>query len=273
MLGPYDVLVIVALALGWFAGRSKGFAWQVSGIATLFLGFVAAAAGAGSVAPFFPDAWPQDLRRYAAWTAIYASVSIAIYVATLALSKKLKQLELDELDRRFGGALGAAKAGLLVAALSLVAVAGSERAREFVQASSSGWLLAQVGTAARPLLPERIGKALDRSLERLDPHPEDAAPTTPATHPTAPALPTTPVRPVGPRPTSPPPRVDGGPVGASPRPAPTRPSRPPKPAPSPDAPITTDTPAMDDGESGGDDEPDPSPTPARPEPRDPLIPR
>src|SRR4051812_24557155 len=104
MLGPYDVLVIAVLAVGWALGRAKGFAWQLSGIATLAVGFLAAAAGSSVVARLFPDAWPLDVRRFAAWTAIYAAVTVAIYLLTLALQKKLKDLQLDDLDRRFGGA-------------------------------------------------------------------------------------------------------------------------------------------------------------------------
>lgn len=283
MLGPYDLLVLAVLGVGYFMGRAKGLAWQLSGIATLVLGFVAATAGAKMVAPLFPNAWSQDLKRYAAWTAIYASVSIAIYLLTLALSKKLKQLELDELDRRFGGALGAVKAGLLLAALSLVAVAGSERAREFVQDSTSGLLLAHVGSLARPVLPDKIGRALDRSLERLEPNGPSAPPALPAPANDGSSAPApVPSRPARPHPSLAP-RLNGaGP--ASPRPAqPARPNRP-SPAASPVAPEPPEAPSMDDPDGGDDETPSRPPTrrpkdgdedepPSKPEPRDPLAPR
>jgi uncharacterized membrane protein required for colicin V production len=276
MPGPFDVLVLAVLAVGYVLGRAKGFAWQVSGIATLALGFVAATVGSRAVAGFFPDAWPLDARRFAGWTAIYALVSIAIYVVTLGLSKKLKDLQLDDLDRRFGGTLGAVKAGLGLAAVSVVLVAGSEQALGFVQASVSGRLLARVGMLARPLLPDRIGSALERSLQRIDPEATatgDPAPARPA--PLPPAPPTT-----GPAPQRPP-------LGAARPPRPrqclaprldesTKPA--PRPAPTP-APSTTPDDSMggDDDEapskpdSGKTIEPEPEASPS-PEPLDPLAP-
>jgi uncharacterized membrane protein required for colicin V production len=260
MLGPYDVLVLAVLAIGWVLGRAKGFAWQVSGIATLVLGFIAATAGSSSLAPFFPDTWPLDLRRFAAWTAIYGGVSVVIYLITLALSKKLKELELDDLDRRFGGTLGAVKSGLALTVVSLVAVAGSERARTFVQRSLSGFALARVGSIARPLLPEKIAAALDRCLERIDP---DAALPRPGERP-SPAPPTLPSRSVGspgPRPrTTLAPRLDGGNTPRPPAPSPSPPSEPPE--------MDDDPPPPRD--SGKTIEPEPAPSAS--EPLDPLAP-
>jgi uncharacterized membrane protein required for colicin V production len=257
MFGPYDVLVLAVLAVGYVAGRSKGFAWQVSGIATLVFGLIAAAAGSRVVARFFPDAWNEDVRRFAAWVAIYAVVEIAIYLVTLALSKKIKEHELDDLDKRWGGTLGAVRWGLGLGAVSIVLVAGSERAQGFVQESLSGPLLARIAIVARPLLPEKIGAALERTIQRIDPN---------ATAPSPSPVPSrAPVRPSGP--STPPP------IARRPR----TPASTPVPAASPSAP-DLDAPATDDDppppprkprDSGKTIEPEPE---ASPEPRDPLAP-
>ncbi|MEZ0230975.1 MAG: hypothetical protein ACAI25_20315, partial [Planctomycetota bacterium] len=58
--GPYDLVVVVTLGAGFFHGRAKGLSWQLSGIATLVLGYLAATAGSSLLAPLFPDAWPLD---------------------------------------------------------------------------------------------------------------------------------------------------------------------------------------------------------------------
>jgi uncharacterized membrane protein required for colicin V production len=256
-LGPYDLFVLVALVLGFLHGRSKGLSWQVSGIATLGLGYLGATAGAAVLPPLFPDAWPDDVKKLSAWIATYALVSVAIYVLTLKLSKKLKENELEELDRRFGGALGALKAALLVAVVSLVAITTSERARTLVKQSVSGPVLARVAFAAQPLLPKKIGDAVADVAGQIAPEPmPDPRPA-----------------PVKPAPTT---TVAPGPVAPKPVPKPVtpKPTQPARPLPgtneleSPPPPLPPPPPAPETGDEGDDMD-----TPKEPkEPQDPLAP-
>ncbi|HZV01924.1 MAG TPA: CvpA family protein [Planctomycetota bacterium] len=235
--GPYDVLVVGALVAGFIHGRAKGFAWQVSGIATLGLGYLGASAGAAFLFPLFPDAWPVDLKKLAAWIGTYIVVTVAVYLATLRLEEKIKEKKLEELDRRFGGALGATKAALILAVISLAAIATSERAREMVKESGSGPLLARVAFAARPLLPERMGRAVGRVASDIEPPEPEPAPPPPPPRP----LPVAPPRPV-----------------PHPRPLPVESAPPPLPEPKP----------PEDHE----DTMPPADPPEPPEPPDPLAP-
>jgi uncharacterized membrane protein required for colicin V production len=253
--GPFDLVVVVVLVAGFIHGRSKGLAWQLSGIATLALGYVAAAAGSSVLAPIFPDAWPIDVKRFAAWIAVYALVSVGVYLVTLKLSKKIKEHELEELDRRFGGALGAFKAGLLLAVVSLVTIATSERARALVKESASGVLLARAAYAARPLLPAKIGEAVAKIAGEIAPEPLPApAPARP--QPPRPAPPQ-----AAPR-TTPPARPLAGQHRLQPAPPP-----PPPPAPSPRKPAFEDESNAGDDEPGMNDDED-----KKSEPADPLLP-
>ncbi len=236
--GPYDVLVVGALVAGFIHGRAKGFAWQVSGIATLGLGYVGASAGAAVLFPLFPDAWPVDLKKLAAWIGTYVVVTVGVYLATLRLEEKIKEKKLEELDRRFGGALGATKAALILAVISLAAIATSERAREMVKESGSGPLLARVAFAARPLLPERMGKAVGRVASDIEPPEPEPAPPAPPPPPPKP-LPVPPPRPVAPRPRPVP--VESAPPPPLPEPRPAEdhedtmpPPDPPEPPEAPD---------------------------------------
>jgi len=276
MFGAYDLVVILALVLGYFVGRAKGFVWQLSGIATLALGYVAASALWRPVAAAFPGDWPADLRSFAAWAAIYAVVSIGVYLVSLKLEKRIRELEFEELDRRFGGALGAVKAGLLVLVCSLVAVAVSAKARDAIRVSPSGRVLARAGVALRFLLPDRVGDAMGECLKDMEPNPvAEPTPARPVTGPTTPG----PRPSVRPKPVTP---VESAPVPV--KPAPARPTPEPEssemPKEDPNAGDGEDTPARPGTSREAKPDPpekdDPLAPPRRktPEPaRDPLAPR
>ncbi|MBI3725021.1 CvpA family protein [bacterium] len=256
MIGAFDLVVVVALVLGYLVGRAKGFLWQLSGILTLALGYVFAAALSRLVARAFPGSWPEDLRSFAAWAAIYAVVSIGVYLVFMKLQKRIRELEFEELDRRFGGALGAVKAGLLVLVVSVVFVTASANARDVVRASPSGRLLARAGVTVRFLLPDRVGDKFGECLENLRPEPvaADAAKPAPAPAPV-------PARPApAPRP--------------APRPRPTELERAPAPSIEPDVPEKPrDDPNAGDGEETPARSPAPRETkPAPAEKDDPLTP-
>jgi uncharacterized membrane protein required for colicin V production len=254
--GPYDLVALVVLLAGFVHGRTKGFAWQLSGIATLALGYAAATAGAVVLSPLFPDAWTPDLKRFAAWVVTFAIVSVAVYFVTLRLSKKIKEHELEELDKRFGGALGALKAGLILAAVSLVAIASSERALGLVKESASGQLLARAAFAARPVLPTEIGKAVARVAGRIIPEDDEGPPPrgAPRVQPLMPV--TKPIKvPSAVPPKEPPPPIAGTQAVDPPRE---------EPMPLPQAPAAGKPEAEDHDHEDSVGEP--------PEPRDPLAP-
>jgi uncharacterized membrane protein required for colicin V production len=185
LLGIYDLLTLGVLVLGYAMGRSRGFAWQVSGLITLVVG------GLCATVLSRPLAGPLGgglLGRFAAWVLLYAAVAVCLYVLTLKFKHKLEELEYDELDRRFGGALGATKAVAMFGIVTLVAVSLSPRVEAAVKRSLAGRALRSIVHELRPLWPEKIYEAFGPYLEdpQEDPVPEqEPASTSASTDPPA----------------------------------------------------------------------------------------
>ncbi|MEZ6185533.1 MAG: CvpA family protein [Planctomycetota bacterium] len=179
-MGVFDLLVIGVGCVGYALGRARGLAWQVSGILTLLVGGAAATALCRPVGALFTDG---ILGRFVGWIAVYAIVATALYVLTLSFREKLKEIEFDELDKRFGGVLGAIKALAVLAVITLVAVPLSPRVARAVKRTPSGRALAKVVEELEGLLPERIPETFAAPVSEApgadaeaDAEPEPAAP-------------------------------------------------------------------------------------------------
>jgi len=152
-VGLFDVVVIGVALVGYALGRARGLAWQISGLLTLLLGGVSATVLCRPVGALFSDG---ILGRFVGWIAVYLVVATALYVLTLSFREKLKEIEFDELDKRFGGVLGAVKALAVLAVITVIAVPLSPRVAKAVKPTLSGRVLGKVVVETRALFPERI---------------------------------------------------------------------------------------------------------------------
>lgn len=242
VVGVYDLLTLGIGFAGYALGRSRGLAWQASGLATLVGGGLCATALATPLGPAFAEG---VAGRFAAWIVVYVAVATCLYVITLRFKHKLKELEYDELDKRFGGLFGAIKGLLVFAVITLVSAGLSQRIAGAVKRSACGQALRALVHEVRPALPEQVHDAFGPWLDPMDGGPG-------ATTPPAPRWPTD-ERSPAPRTEAPPPapRTEARPTPPGPV-APTPPTPPVAGPPAPPTPKPT---------------PKPAPTPARPAPR------
>jgi hypothetical protein len=217
LIGVFDLLTLAVAVVGYALGRSRGFAWQVSGLVTLVGGAICATVLSRPLGPLFGEG---ILGAFAAWVVIYAVIAICLYVLTLRFKGKLEDMEFDELDRRFGGLLGGFKALAAFGVVTLVAVPLSSGVERSVKGSVAGRALQATVHELRPLLPERIHDAFGPYLDRVEgdsdtepsatPSPTTSPPAAPPSSPASPAptrAPAPPVRQPSSAQASPTPRV------------------------------------------------------------------
>jgi uncharacterized membrane protein required for colicin V production len=174
MLGVFDVVTAVVAAVGYGIGCKRGLVWQLSGILTLVVGGACATILCQPLGPLILDGL---LGRFVAWVGIYAVVAVCLYLLSLRLKHRLEDMELDELDERFGGMLGVFKALLVFGIIVLIAVGVSDRVAGAVRASASGRALHAVVHELRPYFPELIDRALQpRDSQATGPQPTEAQP-------------------------------------------------------------------------------------------------
>jgi uncharacterized membrane protein required for colicin V production len=169
----FDVVTLAVGAVGYALGRSRGLVWQASGLLTLVGGGLCATVLSRPLGRQFADG---VAGRFVAWVVVYAVVAVCLYVLTLKFKNRIKELEYDELDRRFGGMVGVVKALAVFGLVTLVAAAVAPRLAERVKASISGQALRAVVHEARAALPDQIHDAFGPWLDAVD-GPPPAAPS------------------------------------------------------------------------------------------------
>ena len=261
-MGLFDLFTITVAVVGYLVGRHRGLVWQVSGVGTLALGGLCATILCRPLGTVFADG---ILGRFVAWVAVYVTVAICLYVLTLKLKGKIKELEFDELDKRFGGMAGSLKALIAFAVMTLIAVAISDGVRGAVKASATGRSLSYLVHEFQPLLPEKIHDAFGPYLDRVHPNaPNSSGQTTPK-----------PERPVSQNPTPPVQRQPTAPPTKQPTPKQSTPQQPvPVRQPEPSLPRLQPEPETEPREESTpvhDTAPDPFDTAN--DPPDPLAPR
>lgn len=163
---PYDIAMLIVLAGATLFGFMKGMAWQVASLASLVASYFVALRFSDDLAPQIGLEPP--LNRFAAMAIIYLGTSLAIWLVFRVVAGLIDKVRLKEFDRQVGALFGAAKGVLWCLVITLVAVSVSERARELVLQSKSGYYMAQLIDRAEAVMPPEVHQVLGPYLDRLD---------------------------------------------------------------------------------------------------------
>ena len=152
----YAIIVLLAISIG--VGVFRGAIREVINIAGWVVAFVLAHTFAATLAAYFADWMSEPSYRIAtAWLAIFMATLIVAGLIASLLSELVRKLGLGGLDRIVGAAIGTARGGLIILALTLAA--GMTRFPQttlWKNAASTAWL-ETVALHARALLPESLG--------------------------------------------------------------------------------------------------------------------
>jgi uncharacterized membrane protein required for colicin V production len=174
-LGVFDLVTLGVGAVGYLLGRSRGLLWQASGLLTLIGGGLCATVLSRPLGHLFAAG---VAGRFVAWLAVYVVVAVCLYVLTLKFKARIKELEYEELDWRFGGLFGVIKGLTIFALITLIAAGVTPRIAGPVKASYAGQALRAIVHELRPLVPEQVHEAFGPWLDAVDePPPVTQAPT------------------------------------------------------------------------------------------------
>lgn len=163
----YDLVMLVIFAGAILFGAWKGLAWQVASVAAIFVSYLVALQFRGPVANLIKVQPP--LNSFIAMFAIYALVSLAIWIGFGYVRSFIERFYLKSFDRQAGALLGALKGAILCIVITMFAVTllGESRRREICQ-SKSGLLIARSINQLKGIMPKEIHPVLAPYLDRFD---------------------------------------------------------------------------------------------------------
>lgn len=163
----YDLIMLVIFAGAILFGAWKGLAWQVASLAAIFVSYIVALRFRGTIGQMIRVDPP--LNQFIAMFAIYAVVSLGIWIGFGYIKAFIERFSLRGFDRQAGAILGALKGALLCIVVTMFAVTllGESR-REQICQSKSGLLIARSINQLKAVMPKEIHPMLAPYLNRFD---------------------------------------------------------------------------------------------------------
>jgi uncharacterized membrane protein required for colicin V production len=162
----YDILTLAILGYTTIRGAAKGFVWQVAAIAALVLCFAFAGPLSLVVAPVITLQPP--LNRWVAMLIIYLGFSFLSFATARNLRTWIEKARFVEFDRHLGTVFGFIKGFTICLVLTFFIVTLSERARETILHSRSGYIAAVVMDRLHPVMPRELHDVLEPYIHKLD---------------------------------------------------------------------------------------------------------
>ncbi len=163
----YDIVMIVILLLAIWRGGVRGIVWQVAGIASIICCFLFAGRLTPEVAPLLPGLEPP-MDRWAAMLILYLGFSLIIFGAARVIRGWMEENKVEALDRHLGALFGLVKGVAFCLVVTFFLVTASDRMREQVMESKSGYAAAIVMDRLHPYMPDAVHDLLEPYIHQLD---------------------------------------------------------------------------------------------------------
>lgn len=163
----YDLVCLIIVGICAWRGMAKGFVWQLAAIAGIVLCFFFAEAVSIVVAPM--TGLEPPLSRWVSILGLYVVGSFAAFAIARLIQDGLEKAKFEDYDRHLGAVFGFVKGATLCLVLSFFMFTLSERTRETVVHSHSGYASAVLLHKLDPVMPEGLHKILDPYVEGFDP--------------------------------------------------------------------------------------------------------
>jgi membrane protein required for colicin V production len=118
----FDLVVVIIVGLSVLLSLIRGLVREVLALAAWVVAFLAANVLSSQIAPWMPEALPNDeLRLLAGFLCVFVGVLIAMSVLAILASKLVKSAGLGVEDRLLGGMFGLARGLMVVMIIVLLA--------------------------------------------------------------------------------------------------------------------------------------------------------
>lgn len=157
-----DGCAVLVIAIAAWKGAAKGAVWQLA-----VLGSIAACVMiAGEATPRLEQEIPlaQPLKHWVAIAAVYAVISLIVFLLARTIRGWLEKVKFVEYDRHWGAILGAIKGTILVLVGTCLLLVVAPSTHAMIRESVTGAVTNQAIQHAAPMLPEKLATALQKAM-------------------------------------------------------------------------------------------------------------
>jgi len=161
-----DGCAVLMIALAAWKGAAKGAIWQLAVLGSI----VVCVLVAGELTPHLEQEIPlaQPLRHWVALAAVYAGISLVVFLLARAIRGWLEKARFVEYDKHWGAILGAVKGAILVLVVTCLLLIIAPSSHGMIRESVTGAITNQTIQYAAPMLPGRLADALRKAIDSSD---------------------------------------------------------------------------------------------------------
>jgi membrane protein required for colicin V production len=163
----FDIVLIAILVAATVFGAIKGFAWQLTSIASIVVSYAVAYKFREPLSQSIDAAAPWN--RFLAMLILFVGTSLLIWVIFRMVRRSIDRLKLHEFDQHVGAVFGLLKGGLYCVLLTLFAVTlAGDKVRSMVVQSRGGHAIAGLLTKSEAVIPPEVLAFVDPYLQKFD---------------------------------------------------------------------------------------------------------
>ena len=158
-----DGCAVLVIAIAAWKGAAKGAVWQLA-----VLGSIAACILlAGEATPHIEQEIPLDqpLKHWVAVAAVYAGISLVVFLLARTIRGWLEKVKFVEYDRHWGAILGAVKGTILVLVVTCLLLIMAPSTHAMIRESVTGAVTNRTVQHVAPMLPEKLAHALQQAMD------------------------------------------------------------------------------------------------------------
>ena len=157
-----DGCAVLVIALSTWKGAAKGAIWQLAVVGSIALCIL----GAGELTPHIEQEIPfdQPLKHWVAIGAVYAGISLVVFLLARTIRSWLEKIRFLEYDRHWGAILGAVKGAILVLVVTCLLLIMAPSTHNMIRTSVTGAVTNQAVQYIAPLLPAKLVFALQNAI-------------------------------------------------------------------------------------------------------------
>jgi uncharacterized membrane protein required for colicin V production len=163
----YDLVMVVILIVAAYRGGTRGIVYQLAAIATRVCCFLFAGRLAPQLATLLPGLEPP-WNRWSAMFLLYVGFSFITFGTARILHGWIEKAKIEDLDRHLGAVFGLMKGLVFCLVVTFFLVTSSDRMRDTVVQSASGYAAAIIMDRLHPVMPDELHEMLEPYIHQLD---------------------------------------------------------------------------------------------------------